>query len=302
MMADGLVSCIITTYKRPVSVLKRALDSVINQTYQNTEIILVNDGPEEERLDEKISSLLQTYEKNIQYILLPKHQGACSARNAGLKAATGEYVAFLDDDDEWLPEKLEKQVKWIRENDVALVYCSHYYVDESGKIRLIEEPLAKEGIQNDAFLSLLKCNFIGSTSYPLMRTAAVKAVGGFTKGLASSQDHDLWLRIAREYAVYYDAEPLVKLHYSKCSISRKQNKVVAGYDYLLKKYEAIYRTNPEVWNYRLNYLAVCCISKMDIKHFCKYWFQACRIRPFSRNNWMLLNKIAHKLYAWKSIG
>ncbi len=300
-MVKGLVSCIITTYKRPVSVLKRALDSVMNQTYENTEVILVNDSSQEESLNEQIELLIKSYQKEIQYIVLPKHQGACGARNAGLKAAVGEYVAFLDDDDEWLPEKLKKQVKWIRENHVALVYCSHYYVDGAGRRHLIEEPLAREGIQEEAFLSLLRCNFIGSTSYPLMKTAAVKAVGGFTKGLASSQDHDLWLRIAREYAVYYAAEPLVKLYYSKHSISRNQKKVIDGYEYLLKKYDDIYRIHPEVWNYRLNYMAVCCICKKDIKNSCKYWFGACRINPFSRHNWMFFGKLVHRICPWKSI-
>lgn len=299
-MVKGLVSCIITTYRRPVSVLKRALDSVMNQTYEKTEIILVNDCPEEERLNEQIKRLLKTYSKEVQYILLSKHEGACGARNAGLKAATGEYVAFLDDDDEWLPEKLEKQVKWIRENNVALVYCSHYYVDGAGKMRLIQEPMAKEGVQEEAFLSLLRCNFIGSTSYPLMKTAAVKAVGGFTKELASSQDHDLWIRIAREYAIYYCAEPLVKLCYSKHSISRNQKKAVVGYEYLLKRYEAVYRSHPVVWNYRLNYLAVCCFINKDLKHFGKYWMQACRVKPFSRHNWMLISKVVHKIAPWKS--
>ncbi len=300
-MVRGLVSCIITTYRRPVSVLKRALDSVMNQTYEETEIILVNDCPEDEDLNAQIEKLLLGYPKNVQYLLLPKHEGACGARNAGLKTAAGEYVAFLDDDDEWLPEKLEKQVKWIRENNVALVYCSHYYVDGAGKKRLIEEPLAKEGVQKEAFLPLLRCNYIGSTSYPLLKTAAVKAVGGFTKGLVSSQDHDLWIRIAREYAIYYCAEPLVKLYYSKDSISHNQKNVVEGYEYLLKKYDAVYRIHPEVRNYRLNYLAVCCFKNKDLKHFWKYWLQACRVKPFSRHNWMLLGKVVQRKVTWKSI-
>lgn len=300
MIENGLISCIVTTYKRPISVLKRALDSVINQTYQYTEIILVNDGPEDVVLTRKIQDLLKSYSKSIHYVQLPENQGACAARNVGLREATGAYVAFLDDDDEWLPEKLEKQVRCMREKDVALVYCSHYYVNKVGKTGFIEEPLAREGIQKEEFLQLLRCNFIGSTSYPLMKTAAVKAVGGFTKGLASSQDHDLWLRIAREYSIYYCREPLVKLYYSKDSISRNQKKVMEGYEYLLKRYADIYRANPEIWNYRLNYLAVCCLRNGAVKEFFKYWFKACKIKPVSRHNWILVNKAAHKLWPGKN--
>lgn len=285
-----MISCIVTTYKRPITILKRALDSVIHQTYEDIEIILVNDAPEDKVMDKKIRALLTTYEKPIQYILSPIHSGACGARNLGLEIAKGEYVAFLDDDDEWLPGKLEKQMYYMLKTEVALVYCSHYYVDKKGKKRLIEEPMAREGSNPDEFMQLLKCNFIGSTSYPLIKLAAVKAVGGFTKGLTSSQDHDLWLRIAREYPIGYDREPLVNLYYSADSISRCRSRVKEGYEYLLNKYRDVYGSNKKLLNYRLNYLAACSLSHGDIQGFLYYWVRACKVKPISRINGMFIQK------------
>lgn len=292
---ERMISCIVTTYKRPVGILKRALDSVINQTCRDTEIIVVNDAPQDEELVENIRELLNGYSKEIQYIVPKQSQGACGARNLGLQRAKGEYVAFLDDDDEWLPEKLERQLEQMRKKDVALVYCSHYLVDNEGKTRLIEEPLAVEGIHKEAFEQLLRCNFIGSTSYPLLRTEVVKKMGGFAGDIESSQDHELWLRIAKEHSIFYEKEPLVKLYYSKESISRNRQKVLQGYDYLLNKYEAIYKQDRELLNYRLNYLAVACATLGFYDESIRYLARAIRVKPFCRNNVMLLGRVWRRL-------
>lgn len=290
-----MISCIVTTYKRPVSILKRAVDSVINQTCQDTEIIVVNDAPEDRQLAEEIRELLNGYDKEIQYIVAEQSQGACGARNLGLEQVKGEYVAFLDDDDEWLPKKLEIQMNRMREKDVALVYCSHYVVDNEGEIRLIEEPLAVEEINQNVFEALLRCNFIGSTSYPLLRTEIVKEVGGFDPNIESSQDHELWLRIAQRHTVFYVKEPLVKLHYSKDSISRNKRRVLQGYEYLLNKYEEIYKQNKELWNYRLNYLAVACATLGFYGASVRYLIRAFRVKPICRHNVMLCEKVWKRL-------
>lgn len=290
-----MISCIVTTYKRPINILKRAVDSVINQTCQDTEIIVVNDAPQDRETVENIRKLLESYDKEILYIVPEQSGGACAARNIGLERAKGEFVAFLDDDDEWLPEKLERQLRRMREYNVALVYCSHYVVDKSGRERLIEEPLAVEGVQEDGFEQLLRCNFIGSTSYPLIRTAVVRELGGFAVDIESSQDHELWLRIAKKYSVFYERTPLVKLFCSRDGISGKREKVLQGYEYLLKKYEVDYWQNRELWNYRLNYLVVACMSLGFYADGLQYFRRALKVKLFSRYNMMLLGRVWKKL-------
>lgn len=296
----AMISCIVTTYKRPVPILKRAVDSVINQSCQDTEIIVVNDAPQEIGLAEDIRKLLESYDREILYLIAEQSGGACRARNLGLAKAKGEFVAFLDDDDEWLPDKLERQLYRMQEKSVALVYCSHYAVGENGKERLIEEPLAVEGLHKDAFEQLLRCNFIGSTSAPLLRTGVVKELGGFATDMKSSQDHELWLRIAKQHSIFYERCPLIRLHHSQESISRNKEKVLQGYEYLLKKYEEVYKQNRELWNYRLNYLVVACISLGFYGESIRYFVRALRVKPISKHNMMVLGRIWRKIRCLKA--
>lgn len=290
-----MISCIVTTYKRPISVLKRAVDSVINQTCQDIEIIVVNDAPEDRGHKDAIKNLLDTYSRSIRYAESETHKGACHARNIGIDMALGEYIAFLDDDDEWLPSKLECQLACMEENSCVLVYCEHYYIDKLGKRRLIREPLAGVGIREYEFERLLCCNFIGSTSYPLLRTQVVKEAGGFCEELESSQDHDLWLRIAEKNSICYCDVPLVNLYYSEDSISRDKDRLLQGYEYLWKRYEEHYEKDRELKNYRLNYLAVCCLKNGLPGAFMQYWMSAWKVKVFSRHNLMLFGRL---FYRW----
>ena len=122
-----LISCIITTYNRPIEVLKRAIDSVINQTYSNIELLVVNDYPENIELSNNIYKLIKSYNnKSIKYIVLEKNSGACFARNRGANESKGEFLAFLDDDDEWLPNKLNDQKKLFNHDMIGIVDCDNY--------------------------------------------------------------------------------------------------------------------------------------------------------------------------------
>ena len=105
MSHQPLVSAVIPTYNRPSLVLG-AVKSALNQTHPNMEVIVVVDGPD----NSTHRALGEIADPRIRIITLPQHQGACGARNAGVQAAKGEWVAFLDDDDEWLPAKTELQL------------------------------------------------------------------------------------------------------------------------------------------------------------------------------------------------
>ena len=176
-----MVSAIITTYKRNPTMVLRALDSVLSQSYKDIEVIIVDDSPSDYSLRENVRLAIKRRQKEhskiyIQYIQHEKNMGACVARNTGMKVARGEYIAYLDDDDEWLPEKIEKQMKVITKSKAALVYCGSICIDdETGKT--INRN--KEYIKGKVFKKLLYYNFIESTSYPLIRKECLKSIGGF---------------------------------------------------------------------------------------------------------------------------
>jgi len=161
-----LISVVITTYNRPVKILKRALDSVLNQSYENIEVFIVNDCPLIIDLSDEIRNWLESYQDDrITYIVHEKNMGACQARNTGIERANGIFIAFLDDDDEWLSEKLKKQYKYMIDEKVGLVYCSSLIIKETG----IKKLYVPKNVTCNFYQEILRTNFIGSTSFPLLR-------------------------------------------------------------------------------------------------------------------------------------
>ena len=141
------VSAIITTHNR-IELLKKAIDSVCKQTYSNIECIVVDDNSNDGTY-EWINELIK-YNKNIKYIRISSKSksGGGYARNLGIREATGDYVAFLDDDDEWMQDKIEKQVKIIEKyRDVGIVLCARRIEYNFGQL-YIDEKCIDEGIQD----------------------------------------------------------------------------------------------------------------------------------------------------------
>ena len=183
-MENKKVSAIITTYKRDVDVLKRAINSVLNQTYKNIETIFVNDYPDDKKLEIRIYNYLKSLKlNNLRYVCHDKNYGACKARNTGIKLSKGYYIAFLDDDDEWIEDKIELMVNEFVYNNVGLVY-SNYYLCINNKISEVNF----KNNNNNIFNELLCENVIGGTSMPLILKECFDNCGLFDEKLLSSQD------------------------------------------------------------------------------------------------------------------
>lgn len=190
------VSVIIPTHNR-FDLLPHAIDSVLGQTFKDFELIVVDDGSTDETQD-----LLRSYEAKgrLRGIRIEKRQGGNAARNAGLRLARGEFLAFLDDDDIWIPKKLESQLRVLeRAPGVALVGC--WFVRDG-----LVEKLPLEIPER----MLLAGNFVGSFSFCMFRKSDLLAVGGLDETLRNSQDWDLWLRLAERGRIYIVPECLVK--------------------------------------------------------------------------------------------
>lgn len=284
MSQELLISVIITTYMRPVSIVRRAVESAAGQTYRNLEILVINDAPEDAALTGAIGAMLDSLpDDRLRYLVHERNLGACAARNTGIRAAHGEFIALLDDDDEWLPQKLERQLTGFdadADGRIGMVYSPFYNVtgDLPGEVTVY-------GGRSGRLLEALLCNNdIGGTSIPLIRREAFEACGLFDESLQSSQDYDMWLRIAEQYEIRYVDELLSRRYVQADCITSNIAKQVQGVNAFTCKHRALYEEHPEALNYRLNRKVNKWIEQGHYREARELWLQALRVRPLSRYN------------------
>ncbi len=281
-MVEPLITAIITTYKRPVEILKRAVLSVINQTYRNWELYIINDYPEDEKISLDISSMLQEITDNrICYICMEKNSGACAARNRGIELSKGEYIALLDDDDEWCPEKMALQVEAFKNNKVGLVYSPFYNItDISQKPQII----ARDTSSGNVFEKMIYRNIAGGCSMTMFSRKAVNDCGMFDERLLSSQDYDFYLRISQKYEFSYVGKPLVKRYLLDESITKNPEKQRLGWELFTEKHQNIYLSHKDAYSYRINRRVSELFENGDFSQALKYYVKALRVKPISKHN------------------
>ncbi len=229
MSDTPLVSVIIPTYNRR-NLIEGTIESVLSQTYNNFELIIVDDGS----TDGTKSVVEKIDDRRITYRAHKKNRGANAARNTGLKSANGEYIAFIDSDVVWLPEKIEKQVKTIQNtnNSVGAIYCDSYGQFEN---YLKEVPLPE--ISGNIYKDLLGSKIFIPTSQLLFKSECFDKCGNWDIELPCFNEYDLCLRIAQEYNFSYLSRPLViNINHDETSISRDIEKRIAGTDIILEKW------------------------------------------------------------------
>lgn len=268
---NQLVTVIITTYQRSLRIVDRAIKSILTQTYSNLELIVVDDSPKEYEERSLIKQYIETIDDpRIRLIQHDKNQGACSARNTGIQNSNGKYIAFLDDDDSWCPDKLEKQMVKMKSGDYGLVYCRQHVVNEVNHSSY--DPL-KEYFEGKVFDKLILTNFIGSTSFALIKRECFDAVGMFDVRMPASQDLEMWLRIAQKYKVGFVDEPLVDYYIHEGeSITGNYSKKLTAIEMLLEKYKTYFDEHPYERSIRYlkaaPYYAVCNKYKQALKYYC----------------------------------
>ncbi len=237
------VSIIIPTCNRPV-MLERAIRSVLAQTYQDFELIIISDFPSVDT-DNVVNKFKDS---RIIYIKHEKKKGASAARNTGIKKAQGEYLAFLDDDDEWLSEKLEKQMKKFQDlsDEYGLVYCWMQYYDDDKKIAKYRTPKLRGYI----FKNMLSEQAIGPTSTIVIKKSIIKKIGLFNENYSRGDDGDFIRRISKQYKIDYIAELLVRYHRGhkdRLSLNTRKNikSIIRELEDRLKKYKTDFDKCPE---------------------------------------------------------
>ncbi|WFA82909.1 glycosyltransferase family 2 protein [Paenibacillus amylolyticus] len=231
---EALVSCIITTHNR-AELLKKAMASVLEQTYPFLEIIIVDDGSQDHT--EEVCRAWTKEDHRIQYIQVPYAQGANHARNLGIQRANGKYIAFLDDDDQWLPDKIQSQTRALEENKGLFCFCSKVlvYVDQDHKVT--RRKVSVESRDLVFYADLLTYNWIGETSKIMVQTQLARSVM-FDEQLTSAQDYDFYLRILqRGHHAINIKEPLVHIYiHQGPRISTSSKKKFQGQRKVLIKY------------------------------------------------------------------
>lgn len=203
-LTQPLVSVVIPTYDRP-ALLEEAVDSVREQTYPHIELIVVDDlspTPAAETLDAHTDSSAR-----MRIVRHETNQGANAARNTGIKAANGEFVAFLDDDDRWLPEKVERQVARFHQSSdvVGVVYTGAESINADGEVIYVFEPR----MRGDVTKAFFRDGMVGSFSRVMVRSSVIEEAGFLDERFPSWQDREWYLRLSRCCQFEYVREPLV---------------------------------------------------------------------------------------------
>lgn len=235
-MSEKLVSVIITTYKRDFEIVERGMKSVLSQSYSPIELIVVDDNPADSEYRTAMEQGMADY-PDVKYIKHEVNSGAQVSRNDGIKAASGAYFAFLDDDDIWFDEKLEKQMKCFDEG-VGLVYCKGYLVrvSEAGE-KKSPYNMSASFIDKVNFNDMLYGDYIGTTTQAVISRAAIEKCGMFDVNMPARQDYEMWIRISQKFDCAGADEYLFN-HYvhEGEQISKSSKKALMGYQNIYNKY------------------------------------------------------------------
>ncbi len=199
-MSKPLVSIIIPTFNRR-KMLDEAIKSVMTQTIANWELIVVDDAS----IDET-GRVVEYWMENDQRVCYEKNNvsiGGSGARNIGIRKAKGEFIAFLDDDDMWLPTKLEKQLDLFKKKPESVAASCWFTVNYFFGMRVIKT------VDNPTLQQILSDNVLGTASVCMARKSVVKKVNGFSENLPSAQDWDFWVKLRRHGPVATVGESLV---------------------------------------------------------------------------------------------
>ena len=223
------VSVIIPTHNR-ADRLARAIKSVLNQTFRDFEVMVVDDGSSDnpERVVRSFA------DHRIRFMRHETARGPAAARNTGIRNTGGAYVAFLDDDDEWYPDKLASQVAVMEteQESLAVVYGAYDIVNSEGAIVRTRTP-SRGG---DLRPLLLRSNPIGGTSMVLVRRESLESVSGFDERLRSAEDYDLYLRLSEKFTFGFVSTPVCRYMRHPVQLRSNRDAEYRGLEILKEKH------------------------------------------------------------------
>ncbi len=286
----SLVSVIIPAYNK-ADYTCRAIDSVLAQTYSPIELIVVDDGSTDDT-----PQRMMAYGDRIVYIRKP-NGGACSARNAGIRIAKGEFIALLDCDDLYLPEKIALSVKQLQSHpELGFVHTKAYLIDrEDQTVGLYQRP--ENQIQGRIAQRLIFGNFICNSTVVVRRNCFEK-VGHFDETIFTPADWDMWLRLAEQYPAAYLDLPLTKYRvtdnyiFNRLELAEREEAVTIE-NYFKRNPSEEYLKNKVFSNWFLRF-AQCYVVKNDSVLVDKKLKRALALNPWNMRAWTvrILNVVA----------
>lgn len=230
---QNLVSVVIPVYNRE-NTIKRAIDSVLYQTYSNIEVIVIDDCS----TDNSVKIVNEYKDKRVRVICQKQHGGANKARNIGIVNANGEYIAFQDSDDEWLPDKLYLQTELMKARGFLACYCPYYLYEKEVVFPVPYDYTNFEKYQENLHEILSLHNVVG-TSTLIIRRELLDLLGNqyFDEEIFRWQDYEFIIRIAKCTDIGYVSEPLVNAYRVENSITSDRRKLYEAVSQIIKKHE-----------------------------------------------------------------
>jgi len=279
------VSAIIPAYNR-ADFLPRSIGSVLNQTFRDLELIVVDDGSTDNT--KEVVEEFSRKDNRVKYIWQPNFGGPAGPRNTGIKHATGEFIAFLDSDDEWTTKKIEEQISLFENSPVSIGFVGcNYFLKTPTMTAGYKLPLDADG---EVFENLLKHDFIGTATIIMIKKGVFDDVGGYDEQLKCAEDTDLWLRIAEKYKFAFVDNFLAVYHVHGNNTLLRFNglDLAESTESILKKHHVACENHPRAFSIRLGQVAANYCTEGKFKRGRNYYKQSIKFYPLNLKSWFSL--------------
>jgi glycosyltransferase involved in cell wall biosynthesis len=267
------VSVVIPTYKRETKYLIRAINSIKNQTYKNTEIVIVDDNQSDSEYRKLNIEFMKKYTNDLDviYYVNEKNMGGSLARNNGIEVATGEYITFLDDDDEYLPDKVEKQLNFMVNQDCDMSFTNLKLVNDNKVVVDYREYSDLNSFDKQSLLKYHIMRHLTGTPTFMYKANKLKEIGGFEDAKMGQEFYLMLKSIERDLKIFYLNEcDVIAYRHNEGGISQGKNKIIgenALYEFK-KKYFDVF-TSREKMFIRFRHYAVMVIAYKRNKKYLK---------------------------------
>ncbi|MBI3589576.1 MAG: glycosyltransferase family 2 protein [Candidatus Liptonbacteria bacterium] len=289
------ISAIITTWNRAL-MLHRAISSVLGQTFTEFELLILDNSSSDNTAD-----VVKEFNDPRIYYIRHAPGNISWARNLGVRESRGEFLAFLDDDDEWLPNKLEDQYQIFKEDKIGktgLVYGAYFHITaESGKIFETIFPKLRGHVYN--YVISHRDTLTGSASNPLLRKSAVIKVGSYDENVTTGEDYEMFLRLSKEFYFDYVKKPLVNIYvHQGYRLSYRLEDYLNTELTVYKKHHSFITSHPRVHLLFLQIIAGKLIRLARPKEAREYLKKALAVKSFHPRTWLqyLLSFLPNRFY------